>query len=191
MPTFFISLFHLGNCIKNEISGFQFLTLVLRKEDEREKSQNEEKSVTRYSNPHSYVNCQNKPNTSCNFRRRRISHLFLRPFQLWTVHFTFHQTLYYLPLLFWLFVIYSQKYGKPNWSRTSKSKVSVQYFQKNSKFNFDFLDSSSTHHWEYTDMVLHLPLHCNICHTFLLTSKGKTKKKLFFEFSNIKIFIYF
>ena len=24
-------------------------------------------------------------------------------------------------------------------------------------------------------MVLHLPLHCNICHTFLLTSKGKCK----------------
>ena len=65
-----------------------------------------------------------------------------------------------------------------------KGKHIIQYFQKNPKFNFDFLDSSSTHHWEYTDMVLHLPLHCNICHTFLLTSKGKTKK-MFFEFSNI------
>ena len=34
-------------------------------------------------------------------------------------------------------------------------------------------DVNSTHHWEYTDMILHLPLHCNICHTFLLTSKGQ------------------
>lgn len=35
------------------------------------------------------------------------------------------------------------------------------------------IDVNSSHHWEYTDMVLHLPLHCNICHTFLLTSKGQ------------------
>ena len=97
MPTFFISLFHHGNRIKNGIPGFQLLTLVLRKEDEREKSQNEEKSVTRYSNPHSYVNCQNKPNTSCNFRRRRISHLFLRPFNYgrFILHFTRHCITYH------------------------------------------------------------------------------------------------
>ncbi len=25
-------------------------------------------------------------------------------------------------------------------------------------------------------MILHLPLHCNVCHTFLLTSKGKINK---------------
>ena len=62
---------------------------------------------------------------------------------------------------------------EPNFKIKGKRSV---FSKKNPKFNFDFLDSSSTHHWEYTDMVLHLPLHCNICHTFLLTSKGKTKK---------------
>merc|ERR1711976_318190 len=39
--------------------------------------------------------------------------------------------------------------------------------------NIRVIDVNSSHHWEYTDMVLHLPLHCNICHTFLLTSKGQ------------------
>jgi hypothetical protein len=45
------------------------------------------------------------------------------------------------------------------------------------KFTFFLLlDVNSTHHWEYSDMVLHLPLHCNICHTFLLTSRGIQKQ---------------
>jgi len=39
--------------------------------------------------------------------------------------------------------------------------------------NIRVIDVDCSHHWEYTDMVLHLPLHCNICHTFLLTSKGQ------------------
>lgn len=39
--------------------------------------------------------------------------------------------------------------------------------------NLVVLDANSSHHWEYTDMILHLPLHCNVCHTFLLTSKGQ------------------
>ena len=69
---------------------------------------------------------------------------------------------------------------EPNIKIKGKSPIFFNY----QKYQFVFPDSSSTHHWEYTDMVLHLPLHCNICHTFLLTSKGKKshwgKKQLFY-----------
>ena len=33
-------------------------------------------------------------------------------------------------------------------------------------------DGATHHHWHYSDLIIH-PIHCNVCHTLLLTTKGK------------------
>lgn len=48
-----------------------------------------------------------------------------------------------------------------------------KYLASQNEPNVCVHDPNSSHYWQYSEMVISIPLHCNICHSLLLTAKGR------------------